>query len=238
MKNSLLFFLIFTCLNSINVDISLSNSEVKLLATTFLFQIGKQQKTIPIKNEINFGLGKLILNNIQIQDLIFNEDLIQLTFTQTPKSITTYFYIDYFTITLNANIETLLNYKFETQFNLEIKGLKFKAILLLINNQVSLQNEKLDDFSIKSINCKQGETQLDKVVKGAINYLLKSFDSIINQQCTKKIAQFFKEEQWKKMIPRQIPEINTIDIKDQDYLNIVFTISTSELLAKIQNSQS
>ncbi|CAD8104094.1 unnamed protein product [Paramecium sonneborni] len=112
------------------------------------------------------------------------------------------------------------------------------AILLLINNQVSLQNEKLDDFSIKSINCKQGETQLDKVVKGAINYLLKSFDSIINQQCTKKIAQFFKEEQWKKMIPRQIPEINTIDIKDQDYLNIVFTISTSELLAKIQNSQS
>ncbi|CAD8079451.1 unnamed protein product [Paramecium primaurelia] len=237
MKLFILFF-IFSCYSSMNIEVLVSKLEIQEILKAYLMKISIQNLSIQINQEMSLVFGNLLTKNLAISDLTFNEDLIKIDLIQDPKSMKVFIWLDSFALKLDVDINTKVGLNYQTQLNLEVYGLQLEATLLLQKNQISLQNEKLDNFSIKSMRLKQGSGQIENIIKGALNQLINLFKNLMNQKCTNKIIQFFKQEKWKKLVPSYISQIKELEVMDSENLQLKFSLDNSEIVSKISSIRS
>ncbi|CAD8186218.1 unnamed protein product [Paramecium pentaurelia] len=233
-----ILFLIFSSYSSMNIEVLVSKLEIQEILKAYLMKISIQNLSIQINQEMSLVFGNLLTKNLAISDLTFNEDLIKIDLIQDPKSMKVFIWLDSFALKLDVDIDTKVGLHYQTQLNLEVQGLQLEATLLLQKNQISLQNEKLDNFSIKSMRLKQGAGQIEKIIKGALNQLINLFKNLMNQKCANQIIQFFKQEKWKKLVPSYISQIKELEVMDSENLQLKFSLDNSEIISKISSIRS
>ncbi|CAK65300.1 unnamed protein product (macronuclear) [Paramecium tetraurelia] len=215
------------------MEVQVSKLEAQEILKAYLKKVSLQNLLLPWNKELSVGFGTILTKNVAISDLIFNEDLIQIDLIEESKSMKVFIRLDSFALRLNADITTKVLLNFSTQLDLEIFGLQIEATLLLQKNQIIVQNEKFDKFSIKQIKIKEGEGVISNLIKKGFNELLNLFNKLINDFFTNKIVQFFKQDKWRNLLPSYISEVQFQEVINSENLKFTFSVNNSEVIAKI-----